>query len=265
MQIGILMASAHSCFAWGGEGHQIVALIAENHLTPESQNAVHDLLDNANLSDAEVANWADQIRDDRPESKQWHYVNIPVTAKNGFDRKRDGNQGNNVIDKITDFANILADKSKSKVDRAEALKFLTHFIGDVHQPLHAADRNDLGGNKCMVTYPKKSDPYTLHAVWDTQLIRTYIATEKIADYSNDIDKRVPKKLVDEISRGTPADWANESLSVAIKHVYNGIPANGQTAITPNYINNNRTIVEQQLARGGLRLAKVLNEIFAAKK
>ena|SRR5829696_7144215 len=87
------------CHAWGGEGHQLIALIAEDQLTPQAKAAVKDLLGGGNISDAEVANWADEIRRERRDTVPWHFVNIPHDAE-GFDRARDGRDGANVIDAI---------------------------------------------------------------------------------------------------------------------------------------------------------------------
>src|SRR3569623_1999087 len=86
--------------AWGGDGHQLVALIAEDHLSPQAKAAIHDLLGkDVNISDAEIASWADEYRRDHRETSAWHYVDIPTDAP-AFDEKRDGNNGNNVIDKV---------------------------------------------------------------------------------------------------------------------------------------------------------------------
>ena len=129
--------------AWGGDGHQIVCLIAEAHLTPAAKTAIHDLLGkDVNISDAEIASWADQTRRDRPETGPWHYVDIPTEAP-GFDEVRDGQHGNNVVDKIGDFKAVLKDPKATSQARAEALKFLVHFVGDLHQPLHCAERIEI--------------------------------------------------------------------------------------------------------------------------
>src|SRR5688572_11280252 len=85
------------CRGWGGEGHQLIALIAEERLTPEARAAVKDLLGSDNLSDAEVVNWADEVRRERRDTAPWHYVNIPHDA-NAYDAERDGKKGANVID-----------------------------------------------------------------------------------------------------------------------------------------------------------------------
>src|SRR4051812_7228198 len=89
---------AHVAFGWGGEGHQVVALIAENHLSDAAKAGIHELLGpDVNISDAEVASWADQIRRERPDTAPWHYVDIPIDA-DAFDEARDGRNGDNVID-----------------------------------------------------------------------------------------------------------------------------------------------------------------------
>ena len=142
----VLLVLPSLCHAWGGEGHQLVALIAEDMLTPQARKAVAELLDGANISDAEVASWADEIRRERRETAPWHYVNISHDATS-FDRERDGREGDNVIEAIDRQAKVLADKTQPREKRVEALKWIVHLVGDVHQPLHCADRNgDKGGN-----------------------------------------------------------------------------------------------------------------------
>src|SRR4051812_17782512 len=106
-------------FAWGGEGHQIVAMIAEERLTPEAQEGIRELLgDGVDISEGVIANWADEIRRTRKETAPWHYVNIP-TSRPSYDAKRDGHKGDNVIDAVEKFEKILADKSRPKEERAE--------------------------------------------------------------------------------------------------------------------------------------------------
>ena len=135
--IAVLLITPAMCLAWGGEAHQIVALIAEDHLTPKAKAVIAELLDGAHISDAEVASWADQIRRERSNTAPWHYVDIPVTA-DVFDRTRDGKYGNNVIDAIEGQLKVLKDRSAPREKRQEALKFVVHFVGDIHQPAPTA-------------------------------------------------------------------------------------------------------------------------------
>src|SRR4051812_31910810 len=96
-------------YGWGGEGHQVVALIAENHLSDAATAGIHELLGpDVNISDAEVCNWADQIRRERRDTAPWRYVDIPVEV-DAFDEPRDGRNGDNVIDQVSRFRKVLAD------------------------------------------------------------------------------------------------------------------------------------------------------------
>src|SRR4051812_44485600 len=123
----VLLCLPSAVLAWGGDGHQIVALIAEDRLTPAAKDAVHNLLGaDVNISDAEIAIWADQHRREDRSTAPWHYVDIPTTQPS-FDEARDGGHGNNVIDKLDEFEKVLSDKSASKEKRAEALKYVVHF------------------------------------------------------------------------------------------------------------------------------------------
>jgi hypothetical protein len=201
--IAALLVTQAICFAWGGEGHQIIALIAEDHLTPNANAAIADLLDGAHISDAEVASWADQIRREQRSTADWHYVDIPYDAR-AFDRQRDGRRGENVIDKLTEQAAILADKSQPKEKRAEALKWVVHLVGDIHQPLHCADRHgDKGGNKRLVFFLERRQAVTLHAVWDTWIIREMVGRQKIAAFAEALDKKITAKQHKEWATGTP--------------------------------------------------------------
>src|SRR5262245_32743310 len=169
--------------AWGGDGHQIVGLIAENRLTPEAKAAIHGLLgEGADISDADVANWADEVRRDRTETGPWHYVNIP-TSQPAYDAARDGKDGSNGIEKNSAFERILSDKNSPRDDRVEALKFLVHFVGDIHQPLHCADRNgDRGGNARLVFFLDEPMATNLHHCWDTSILLHHKGAMRVIDY-----------------------------------------------------------------------------------
>jgi hypothetical protein len=204
-------------------------------------------------------NWADEIRRERRETAPWHYVDIPVDDPKGFNRARDGRGGENVIDKVTEQAKILADKSQPREKRQEALKWVVHLVGDLHQPLHCAQRNgDRGGNKRLVFYPGRREAVSLHFVWDTLIVRELIGKQKVADVAASIEKMnfINEK---EWPKGTPEDWANESRGVAYGVAYLGIAADGPPPhLSPNYMNQAISDVRPQLKRGGVRLATVLN-------
>ena len=259
-----LVVACSRVLAWGGEGHQVVALIAEARLTDTARAKVQELLGpDASISDAEVVNWADEIKRQRRRTAPWHYVNIPVEAK-AYDRARDGNDGNNVVERLEAFEKMLADPSQPHEARVEALKFVVHLAGDVHQPLHCAERNgDRGGNTCLVWMPaSKGKASNLHTVWDTSLLRTFIGKTRIADYSDGLAKRMTDEQLKAWSMGGVESWANESHNVAAAHAYAHVPDGEATRLTERYVSDSQPIVEQQLQRGGVRLAVILNRAFA---
>lgn len=138
--------------AWGSEGHRVVAEIAEQYLEPATRDQVRALLAIENATSlAAVSTWADQVRPQRRVTAPWHYVDIQVgDAK--YDAPRDCPANNCLIAKIDEFTKVLADRSAAPTLRLEALKFVVHFIGDLHQPFHVADNHDRGGNEVIVTF-----------------------------------------------------------------------------------------------------------------
>ncbi|HEY2584453.1 MAG TPA: S1/P1 nuclease, partial [Tepidisphaeraceae bacterium] len=259
----LLPCMAPFAHAWGGDGHQIVCLIAEDRLTPSAKAAIHDLLGkDVNISDAEIANWADQVRRERRETAPWHYVDIPTNA-DAFDEARDGQHGNNVIDKIGDFKAVLNDLKASKAQRAEALKFLGHFVGDLHQPLHCAERNkDKGGNGRLVFFLDQPRAVNLHTVWDTTILLRRKGATRIADYADRLNSQITPEQASEWGKGTPTDWANQPHDVAVKIVYAGVPAGGPPPkLDQQYLDAAGPVVDVQLERAGVRLAAILNEVF----
>jgi len=248
--------------AWGGDGHQIICLIAEARLTPAAKAGIHDLLGDAHISDAEIASWADEIRRQRAETAPWHYVDIPIEAK-GFDEERDGQKGNNVVDKINDFKAKLLDPKTSKADRVEALKFLVHFVGDIHQPLHCAERNkDKGGNLRLVFFLDTPKSLNLHSCWDTTILLHHKGNARDAEYADKLNKDITPEQAAEWAKGTSVDWANESHDLAVSVVYKGVPADGPPPkLDQAYVDAAGKVIDQRLQRAGVRLAMVLNDIW----
>ena len=142
----LLIFTSSQLLAWGPKGHQIVGDIARAHLTETARRNIQRLLGNDDL--ASIANWADEVRPKRPDANGWHFVDVPKDS-NGFSQARDCYQPdekypsskedhhNCVVDRITMFKQVLANRNAPQEDRVEALKFIVHFVGDIHQPLHA--------------------------------------------------------------------------------------------------------------------------------
>jgi hypothetical protein len=252
----ISLCAVSSAFGWGGDGHRLVAYIATQRLTPEAAAAVKDLLGNATLVD--VATWADDVRRDRKETGPWHYVDIPVDAP-AFAEDRDGKKGENVIDRVEAFAYVLDDKTAPKDKRVEALKFIVHLCGDIHQPLHCADRKDKGGNMRLVFFLDEPRAKNLHSVWDTSILLHSMNGAKLSVYGASLNARIKPADVSAWENGDPEQWANESHKIAVEHTYLGVPADGPPPkLDQAYVDANAKIVDEQLEKAGVRLAMILN-------
>ena len=259
----LLLVLPTTLFAWGGDGHQIVCIIAEEHLTQESLQGIHELLGDANISDAAVASWADSVRRDWQESGPWHYVDIPVDAA-AYDAKRDGHDGNNVIDAISDGIKVLSDRKEEKKDRVVALKFLAHLVGDVHQPMHCVDRDDRGGNGRLVFLLDQPRALNLHGVWDSGILLPRKGTMPILKYALQLDRKITPAQERVWAAGTAEDWANESHAVAATVAYTGVPKDGPPPkLDQKYVDKAGDVIDEQLEKAGIRLAMLLNQCFAA--
>jgi hypothetical protein len=258
--------------AWSAQGHRLVALVATSHLTANARTNVAWLLDDAGLAD--VAAWADEYVADNRQTGAWHYVNIPSGAT-GYDRDRDcprqpgvlaGSRADRwrdcVVDRIGYHRERLANPSIDRIDRATALKFLVHFVGDLHQPFHALSvargGNDIpivafGSSTC--TYSDGA-PYScnLHGVWDTSLIAQRGLSDR--QYLDALSRQIDEHGWHTLATQTPADWAMESHALATKAL---LPPQGM--VDDVYYRTYIALVDERLALGGLRLAALLNQSF----
>ncbi len=234
-------------FAWGPEGHRIVALLAQQRLTPAAKAQVRSLLGSRGL--AAVANYADQIRPSRPETANWHFVDIPLNEA-AYDEARDCKATDHGDCVIAELARARADALNtrlSKAKRAEALKFIVHFVGDIHQPLHCTDNNDRGGNQVNVDWFGQSS--NLHRVWDSNIItETHLAE---ADYVDQLNGWLDSQDEKALAQGTTTDWAQEAHKQAHDHSYVNVPGGGLVPNNANlgsdYFDANEPVVDQQLA------------------
>ena len=157
-----LLCPFRAVFGWGHEGHAVVALIAEHYMTPAALTRAGDLLGGSTI--VAVASWADDYRRDHRETGPWHYINIPL-ADSKIDMRRECPKGDCVIGKTEQFLAVLRDPKADRAAKAEALRFVVHFVGDMHQPLHDEDDGDEGWNRRHVIFDGRPD--NLHWVWDT--------------------------------------------------------------------------------------------------
>jgi len=247
--------------AWGQEGHRIIAAIAEIRLQKHAAEGIQELLGDGSLSS--VANWADEIRKDRPETALWHFVDIPRDRQE-YDPTRDcafPRKGDCVVAAIERYRVILADLSRSKQDRAEALKFLVHLVGDVHQPLHCLKDHEGGTTLEVLFYgerinPFNEKPWNLHAVWDSGLIQHAGLSQE--DYIRTLNHWLERQPLEELLQGTGREWALESHQAAITTAYS-FPADRN--LGDLYLQASLPVVSERLAKAGARLAMLLNEAF----
>jgi len=255
-------------WAWGHEGHRLTALVAEQYLLPVTKAQIVELLQadaKSRETLADVAPWADDYRTDHPETAQWHFVDIPKSAAT-FDRNRDcpvtkkdpkSPWRDCVTDRILYFEGRLGDTSLSEAGRAIALKFLVHFVGDIHQPFHALG-DDRGGNGISVTFLGSTSCGTnrcnLHGVWDDSIIEAQGLNEK--QYTDRLLQKIKDNDWERMAGGEPTAWANISHHYAV----DALAPNG-AFLTREYVMEEAKIVDAQLALGGLRLAHILNGIL----
>jgi len=252
------LAACGPLCAWGPEGHDLVARIAEAQLTPAARARVNEIL-GPGVTMASVSSWADQIRRTRTETGPWHYIDIEITNPH-LDMERDCPKGDCVIARIEDFEKKLADPATPANDRREALMFLIHFVGDMHQPLHSADNHDKGGNDVHVIFD--GHPSNLHSVWDGGLLSRIGKEDQLFPEWSKESERHEKKF----AKGTVEDWAEQSHRAAVKMVYGKLPkaAEGQpVTIDARYEAAADPLIRIQIERAGARLARLLNEAMGS--
>ncbi|MCW8130987.1 MAG: hypothetical protein KIS92_11610 [Planctomycetota bacterium] len=260
-------AGAGSARAWGPEGHQAIAALAEALLDEGARKALLELLEkDQQLSDFDICVWADNVKKDL-KNGHWHYVDIPF-EKDDYVPERDGKDGADVIERIAHFTAVLKDKKAEKAERVKALKYLVHFVADLHQPLHCIERDhDQGGNKCLVTMPGKTEQSNLHRVWDLDFVSLVLNKAVPAAYGAKLAEDEVSKMEAgaraKLAAGTATDWALEAHAVGKKDVYEGVKS-GDT-LTEAYVTQAAIVTKRQMLAAGVRLARVLNETLNPKE
>lgn len=246
-----MLGASIAAFGWGQKGHDTVAFIAENHLTETTRAAVDSILDGK--SPVYWANWLDNASH-TPEyayTKTWHYKNVDA------DRTYDDMPANPAGDAVTAVKQQiekLSDPATTKADAALALKILIHVTGDMHQPMHMGHATDLGGNRVKLKYFNRDK--NLHGIWDTDLLESahrwsYTEWQQQLDRLNDVDEALTVQ-------GSVDDWARETMEIT-RRCYDFFQPG--INVSYNQIAYWAPTIEQQLLRGGLRLAHLLNTIY----
>jgi hypothetical protein len=247
--VALLLSAPSSLFAWGANGHRVVGRIAMHHLTDEAARAVECILGPEGLD--QVSTWPDEIRSDPSWKKAdpWHFISID-DGETLETTQRD--PAGDVLEAIQRFTAVLRDPQATQPAKQEALKFLVHFVGDIHQPLHVGRRADRGGNSVKVTLFGQET--NLHSVWDAGVIdNEKLSFSELAAF---IDHPTQQEI--QAWQGSaPADWANES-----KAVRDRVYQIGDGKLSYPYAFAEIPLIKRRLLQAGVRLAGLLNSIFA---
>ncbi len=270
----LCLGAASTAYAWSRLGHSLVGELAERHLDPAAKAEVAQLLaGEADPTLGGIASWADDLRNSDPErfkqTSRWHYINAKGGGC-GFELARDCPDGTCVVGAIEKQRAILADRSQPLEARRDALKFVVHFVGDVHQPMHAGNRTDSGGNGFQVSLrtPIEPEAYArakyvdgvmgtnLHSVWDY-----YILADRglgLRAYSNKLDALPwPPYPAPSQYDVMPLAWAGESCRlIDARGIY---PPDDKHTMDDAYLDAMRPLAEQRVRQAAWRLAQLLNE------
>ena len=276
LAVFLILALVENALAWGQEGHSIVAEVAQRRLSPQASTMVEQLLGRGH-SLASVASWADDIRDERPETYNWHFVDIPIAIGRYDPTKvcKPGDKGDCAVAELDRLKGELRCASGDK--KIDALKLAVHLVGDIHQPLHTVDEARGGneihvdifmrGKTCTGTCKPTASPSNYHAAWDSDLINKeawnwgayvdcleagWLKTPEAQNSGQDSG----------IDGGTPADWVVETHHAA-QAVWDLLPANN--VLDDGYLRQVLPTLDRQLGVAGLRLARFLNDAYGSSQ
>ncbi|HEY1803265.1 MAG TPA: S1/P1 nuclease [Terracidiphilus sp.] len=287
--VSLLLAASGHAFSWGDDGHKTIALIAQHCLTPNVEKDVAALLaaDTDDLTKHDIASeatWADKYRDENnrrdhyEQTKNWHFTDLEISHPDltaaCFGRKplpagtlaSNGDKMDCAVDKIEQFETELAAPGTDAEERLFALKFILHFVGDLHQPLHSSDNNDEGGNEVKVIvdgFPHKAKD-ELHGFWDTQFVDA-LATPPTKLAQQLLAKITPADAAS-WATGTPEDWAMEAFHIAQSDTYGSPPLSKSEVqhLDSSYVEAAKKDVSLQLSKAGIRLAYILNRALGTE-
>ncbi|MCF7823181.1 MAG: S1/P1 nuclease [Candidatus Marinimicrobia bacterium] len=245
--LSILLLTASLLLAWGKTGHRVIGRIAEENLTPAAKAGITELFGHSDL--ARIANWADDIKSDPKwdHSHEWHYCTIIEGEE-----YTGPESGGRAVQKVTEFTKLLSQDNLSEKDQKDVLRFLVHFVGDLHQPLHVGNGTDKGGNDVKVTWFR--DETNLHSVWDSKMIdhMQYSYTE----YA----QQLQLGLTDE-DRQAMLNPDIMSFVYKSRSFHPQVYDIGNGKLSWQYIYKNKELMEDRLLKAGYHLAAILNEIY----
>ena len=259
--IALLFVSMLPATAWGPKGHDVVAAIAEQHLTCKAKRQISKLLDGKSI--VYYSSWMDNIQnspyweDGYYKTKTWHYANVDKGLTYETMQK---NENGDVVTALTMLTDEMLDNYKHLTDsmKVDYLKMIVHMVGDLHCPMHAGRLSDLGGNRMKVKWFRQDT--NLHSVWDSKMIdsaRKWSYTE----WCDQLDRK-DRKYRKEVMSGTYEDWFTETVEAA-SDIYEYVESVDQASpnLSYQFVYDFSPLLEERLLHAGYRLAYVLNEIF----
>ena len=257
----IMLLSSISAFGWGPKGHDVVAAIAEQHLTKKAKKAIDEILDGKSI--VYYSSWMDNIQNSPywengyNKTKTWHYANVD---KGHTYQTMSKNEAGDVITGLEFLTKELTENYDNLTDstRADYVKMIVHMVGDMHCPMHAGRLSDRGGNGTKVKWFGQNT--NLHSIWDSKMIDS----ARKWSYSEWVDQldRTDKKFKSSVMRGTYEEWFKETVEGAAS-IYEYVESMGKD--NPNlsyqFVYDFSHLLEDRLLVGGYRLAYVLNMIF----
>ncbi|MFI3301733.1 MAG: S1/P1 nuclease [Rikenellaceae bacterium] len=245
------LAVVFNAAAWGQKGHDIIACVAQQHLSAEAQAQVDRLL--SGYSMVYWSNWADSAKytKEHEYTAPWHYRNV---EEDSTPKQTPTPKEGDVVWAVEEMTTRLRDNSLSEAEHTFALKMLIHLVGDLHCPMHAGRKEDRGGNTLPMVFFWEAT--NLHVIWDSKLIDR-VHSWSYTEWALQID-RLSVQEQQLVTQGTPKDWFSESYAIAVD-IYKDAKRNKE--INYDYRDKFQIPLETQLRNGGLRLAKILNEIY----
>ncbi len=308
--LGCALAACPSARAWGCQGHQAIAFIAEAHLNPRARATALKILAASPIDPslprycqpratdpfADASTWADDVRRARPQTAPWHFIDVPRGVRRGSLARYCPPATGCVVSVIEEELRTLRNPHASARNRADALRFLIHFVADMHQPLHDVTNNDLGGNCVPVEFfgeqPRETNPQhesfspNLHGIWDVGIIDHFDHGESSQQLAHDLDRKFRARI--EVWEKQPIDfdawvWKSHALadSVSYGKLPRAIPVEAPVPVSScaddqhvgermfryhedlgaAYESAAAPVVQVQLAQAGARLAAVLNSLW----
>lgn len=247
----ILFFSCQMFFAWSQTGHRVVGQVATENIKNRTLRTINKITNNESL--AKMSTFGDEIKSDDRYKKfySWHFVNFKEGEKYNVSNK---NPEGDLIQGINFCIATLKDKNTNREDQIFYLKMLVHFVGDLHQPLHVGHEEDKGGNDIKVSWFGKSS--NLHRVWDGDMIDDY--NMSYTELAHNLPY-VYKNQIEELQKGSVLDWIYESQSLAAA-IYSSAKMDEKLSYRYSYVYF--PLVQKQLQKGGLRLAKILDDIYS---